>query len=236
MVMQRFDAVLRWMGAAGITLAPFDLFVLPNLMHPVTPLTAEEQFTAIAEEGGAGEYVALMSQVGGSIFLLVAALAIGSFVIARRRGRTLGAIGLIVGTITAIALLLVLGFELAMQTILISATDVDAAVSLVVDLSTGPAFATPLTVGLVGFYLTLLILALALWRTGLVPIIVAPLFVLPLLIGLVPLPFDVAIATGLLLLAPCLWMAVRLVLVRAEAVEPSARLAPAGVPDEAASA
>jgi hypothetical protein len=232
MVMQGIDAVLRWMGAAGIVLAPFGLFVLPNLMHPVTPTTAEEQFTVIAEEGGAGEYVALMSQVGGAVFLLVAALAIGSFVIARRRGRTLGAIGLIVGTVSAIAILLVLGFELAMQTILISATDVDAAVSLVVDLSTGPAFAIPITVGLVGFYLTLALLALALWRTGLVPIIVPPLFVLPLLINFIPLPFDVAIATGLLLLAPCVWMAVRLVLVRTEAVEPSARLAPVGVPDE----
>lgn len=231
--MQRLDAVLRWVGAVGITLAPFGLFVLPNLMHPVTPETAEEQFTAIAEEGGAGEYVALMSQVGGSVSLLVAALAIGSFVIARRRGRTLGVIGLIVGTVSAIAVLLVLGFELAMQTILISATDVDAAVSLVVDLSTGPAFAIPLMVGLVGFYLTLPLLALALWRTGLIPIIVPPLFVLPLLISFIPLPFDVAIATGLLLLVPCLWMAVRLVFGPAVEVEPSARLAPGGVPDEA---
>ncbi|MFE5672743.1 hypothetical protein ACFQ58_14170 [Agromyces sp. NPDC056523] len=231
--MQRFDAVLRWMGAVGIVLAPFGLFVLPNLMHPVTPSTAEEQFTAIAEGGGAGEFIALMSQVGGAIFLLVAALAIGSYVIARRRGQTLGAIGLIIGAVAAIAMLLVLGFELAMLPILISATDTDAAVALVVDLSAGPAFAIPLMIGLVGFYFTLPLLALALWRTGLVPIIVSLLFVLPLLIGIIPLPFDVAILTGLLLLAPCLWMAVRLVVGPAVEIEPSARLAPAGVPDEA---
>ena len=231
--MQRFDAVLRWMGAAGIALAPFGLFVLPNLMHPETPPIAEAQFTVIAEEGGVGEYAALLSQVGGSIFLLVAALAIGSYVIARRRGRTIGAIGLVIGIVTAIALLLVLGFELATLTILISATDTDAAVALVLDLTTGPTFTIPITVGLVGFYLTLPLLALALWRTGLLPIIVSLLFVLPLLIGFIPLPFDVAIPTGLLLLAPCLWMAVRLVFGPAVEVEPSARLAPAGVPDEA---
>jgi hypothetical protein len=230
--MQRIDAIVRWMGAAGIALAPFGLFVLPNLMHPETPTTAEEQFTAMAE-GGGGAYAAQLIQVGGCVALLVAALAIGSYVIARRRGRTLGAIGLIIGTVTSIALLVVMGFELAMLTMLTSATDTDAAVSLVVDLSTGPAFAIPLMVGLVGFYLTLPLLALALWRTGLIPIIVPPLFVLPLLIGFIPLPFDVAIATGVLVLAPCLWMAVRLVRGPAEEVEPSARLAPAGVADEA---
>ena len=230
--MQRIDAMFRWLGAVGIVLAPFGLFVLPNLMYPDTPETAEEQFTAIAA-GGGGEYAGILIQVGGSVALLIAALAIGSYVIARRRGRTLGAIGLIIGTVTAIALLLVLGFELALHSILISATDVDAAVSLVVDLSTGPAFAIPITVGLVGFYLTLPLLALALWRTGSIPIIVTLLFVLPLLIGFIPLPFDVAILTGLLLLAPCLWMGVRLVLWRAAEVAPSATLAPAGVPDEA---
>jgi hypothetical protein len=230
--MQRIDAVRRWMGALGITLAPFGLFVLPTLMHPEPYATAEEQFRDIAESGGGGEYAAQLIQVGGSASLMVAALAIGSFVIARRRGRTLGAIGLVTGTVTAIALLVVMGFELAMLTILISATDADAAVALVVDLSTGPAFAIPLAVGLVGFYLTLPLLALALWRTGLVPIIVPLLFVLPLLIGFIPLPFDVTVASGLLLLVPCLWMAVRLVLWRADEVEPSVGLAPAGVPGE----
>lgn len=230
--MQRIDAMFRWLGAVGIVLAPFGLFVLPNLMYPDSPVTAEEQFTAIAAGDGGG-YAGILVQVGGSVALLIAALAIGSHVIARRRGRTLGAIGLIIGTVTAIALLLVLGFELALHSILISATDVDAAVSLVVDLSTGPAFAIPITVGLVGFYLTLPLLALALWRTGLIPIIVPLLFVLPLLIGFIPLPFDVAILTGLLLLAPCLWIGVRLVLWRTEEVAPSARLAPAGASDEA---
>lgn len=230
--MQRIDAVLRWLGAAGIVLAPFGLFVLPNVMYPDSPETAEEQFTGIAE-GDGGEYATLLIQVGGAVALLVAALAIGIHVIARRRGRTLGAIGLAIGTVTAIAMLLVLGFELAMHSILISATDADAAVSLVVDLSAGPAFAVPITVGLVGFYLTLPLLAFALWRTGLIPIIVPLLFALPLLVGLFPLPFDVAILTGLLLLAPCLWMGMRLVLRRPEEVAPSATLASAGVPDEA---
>lgn len=230
--MERVDAVRRWMGAVGITLAPVGLFVVPTLMHPEPYATAEEQFRDIAEGGGSGEYAAQLIQLGACVFLLIAALAIGSHVIARGRGRTLGAIGLIIGTVTAIALLVVMGSELAMLTILMSMADADAAVALVVDLSTGPAFAIPLMIGLVGFYLTLPLLALALWRTGSVPIVVPLLFVLPLLIGFVPLPFDVTVASGVLLLVPCLWMAVSLVRGRAEEVEPSARVAPAEVPDE----
>ena len=78
-----------------------------------------------------------------------------------------------------ISLLVVMGFELAMLTVLTSATDTEAAVSLVVALSTGPAFMIPILVGLVGFFLTLPLLALALWRSRVVPIVVPLLFALP---------------------------------------------------------
>ena len=142
---------------------------------------------------------------------MAAALGIGGCTIARARGRTLGAIGLITGMITAIVLLVVLGYELAMQTVLISATDTDAAVSQVVVLSASPMFGVPLLVGLLGFFLTLPLLALALWRSRIVPILVPLLFALPVLIGFVPLPVDTTVLAGVLMLIPCLWMSVQLV-------------------------
>jgi hypothetical protein len=208
--MRRLDVALRWLGAIGITLAPLGIFVLPGLLHPEPYETAEDQFTAIAE-GTGGEYLALGLQIFGAAILMAAALGIGGCTIARARGRTLGAIGLITGMITAIVLLVVLGYELAMQTVLISATDTDAAVSQVVVLSASPMFGVPLLVGLLGFFLTLPLLALALWRSRIVPILVPLLFALPVLIGFVPLPVDTTVLAGVLMLIPCLWMSVQLV-------------------------
>ena len=104
-----------------------------------------------------------------------------------------------------------MGFEFAMLTVLISATDTDAAVAQVVGLSARPVFGIPLLVGLVGFFLTLPILALALWRSRMVPIVVPLLFALPVLIGSMPLPVDTTVLVGVLMLVPCLWMTVQLI-------------------------
>jgi hypothetical protein len=212
--------VLHWMGAAGITLAPLGLFVIPSLMYPEPVATAEAQFRAIAEGSGGG-YPGQLVQLCSAVFLLVAALGIGGVTIARGRGRTLGAIGLITGVLAAVSLLVVMGFELAMLTVLISATDTDAAVALVTALSSGPVFTIPLLIGLVGFFLALPILALALWRTGMVPLVVPLLFALPVVIGFVPLPFDATVLSGFLLVLPCLWMSVQLI--RGVPVSPTAQ-------------
>jgi hypothetical protein len=209
-IMRRLDVALRWLGAIGITLAPLGIFVLPGLLHPEPYETAEDQFAAIAE-GTGSEYLALGLQIFGAAILVAAALGIGGCTIGRGRGRTLGAIGLITGMVTAIVLLVVLGYELAMQTVLISATDTDAAVSQVVVLSASPMFEVPLLVGLLGFFLTLPLLALALWRSRIVPILVPLLFALPVLIGFVPLPVDTTVLGGVLMLIPCLWMSVQLI-------------------------
>lgn len=204
------ESVLRWVGAVGITLAPLGLFVIPNIMYPEPYETAEEQMRAMTEGAGGG-YPALLAQLGGAVFLLVAALGTGGYTITRGRGRTLGAIGLIVGVISAMVLLVVLGFELAMLTVLLSSTDREAAIALNLTLSTGPGYIVILLAGLVGFFLTLPLLACALWRSRVVPIVVPLLFVLPIAIGFVPLPFDTTLTAGLLLLAPCVWMAVQLI-------------------------
>ena len=218
--MQHFISVLRWLGAVGITLAPLGLFVLPGLMYRESYETAEEQFRAIAQDSGGGSPGQLV-QLGSVVFLMAAAIGIGGFSISRGRGRTLGAIGLTTGMVGAISLLVVMGFELAMLTVLMSAADTEAAVALVETLSTGPVFFVPLLVGLVGFFLTLPLLALSLWRNRTVPIIVPLLFVLPPLIGFVPLPVDGTVLSGVLLLVPCVWMTVQLI--RRVPVTPIAR-------------
>jgi hypothetical protein len=209
-IMRRLDVALRWLGAVGITLAPLGLFVLPGLLHPEPYETAEDQFTAIAE-GSGSEYLALGLQLFGSALLIPAALGIGGYTIARGRGRVLGAIGLATGMVGAVALLVVMGFELAMLTILISSTDTDAAVAQTIGLSTTPAYGIPLLVALVGFFLTLPILVFALWRSRIVPIVVPLLFALPVLVGFVPLPVDTTVLGGVTMLIPCLWASVQLV-------------------------
>ncbi|WP_109210343.1 MULTISPECIES: hypothetical protein [Microbacterium] len=208
--MRRLDVTLRWLGAIGITLAPLGLFVLPGLLNPEPYETAEEQFTAFAE-GVNGVYPAQMLQLFGSICLMVSALGIGGITIARRRGRTLGVIGLATGVIGAIALLLVIGFELAMLTVLMSGTDTQATVAQVIEIFAQPSFGIPLMVGLVGFFVTLPLLALALWRSRIVPLVVPLLFVLPVVVGFVPLPIDATVAGGVALLVPCVWMSAQLI-------------------------
>lgn len=208
--MRRLDVALRWLGAIGITLAPLGLFVLPGLLHPEPYETAEDQARAIAE-GSGGEYLALGLQLFGSALLIPAALGIGGYTIARGRGRVLGAIGLATGMVTAVTLLVVMGFELATLTILISSTDTEAAVAQMLSLSTTPAYGIPLAVGLIGFFLTLPLLALALWRSRVVPIVVPLLLASPVLIGMAPLPVDTTLLAGVVMLVPCLWTSVQLI-------------------------
>ena len=101
--MQRTETVLRWLGAIGVTLAPLAIFVIPNLMYSGTYQSGEEQFRAIAEES-AGGYTGQFMQIGGAVFFSAAVLGIGCFTIAQGRGRTLGLVGLVMGTVSAIAL------------------------------------------------------------------------------------------------------------------------------------
>jgi hypothetical protein len=208
--MRRLDVALHWLGAIGITLAPLGLFVVPGLLHPEPYETLADQARAMAE-GAGGEYFALGLQLFGSALLIPAALGIGGYTIARDRGRALGAIGLTTGLVAAVALLVVMGFELAMLTILISSIDTEEAVAQTVGLSATPAYGIPLLVGLIGFFLTLPLLALALWRSRVVPIVVPVLLALPVLIGFLPLPVDTTVLGGVLMLIPCLWISVQLI-------------------------
>jgi hypothetical protein len=207
----RSGSVLRWVGAIGITLAPLCIFVIPGLMYSGTFETNEQQFRAIAE-GSHGGYEGQLSQIFGAVFVMAAALGIGGFVITRGRGRTLGVIGLITGMVGAIALLLVLGFESAVLIALKSATDTDASVSLAVALFNEPVFLILLLVGLGGYSLALPILAFALWRSRVLPIIVPLLFLLPPLFSLVPLFAGVPyMILSLLVLLPCVWATIHLI-------------------------
>lgn len=225
--MQRTESVLRWMGAIGITLAPLCIFVIPGLMYTATFETNEAQFRAVAE-GSHGGFEGQLSQICGAVFMMAAALGIGGFLIPRRRGRTLGLVGLIIGMLGASTLLLVLGFELAVLIALKSPADADATVALAVALFNEPVFLILLLVGLAGYSLALPILALALWRRGVLPITVPLLFLLPPLFSLVPLFAGVPyVILCLLVLLPCVWATVGLI--RAAPVVPVASPAEAQV-------
>lgn len=209
--MQRLDSVMRWLGAVGITFGTFGIIILPSLLHTENFESAEEQFRAFAE-GSVNGYPPLVVQIGGTVFLMAAALGIGGFTIARGRGRALGITGLFTGIIAGIGLFLVLGSELALFAVVTSGGDTEIAVDLATAAGNVPGFYIPLLVGLAGFHATLFLLGFALWRSKVVPLVVPLLFVLPMLSGLIPLPDTAAsIAPGLLLLVPCLWISVRLI-------------------------
>jgi hypothetical protein len=210
-IMQRGESALRWLGAIGITLAPLCVFVIPGLMYSGTFETNEEQFRAIAE-GSHGGYLGQAVQTCGAVFVMAAALGIGGFVIARRRGRTLGIIGLIVGMLGAITLLLLMGYESAVLLSLKSDADMDTRVAMAVAMFNEPAFLILLLAGLGGYSLALPILAFALWRSSVLPIIVPLLFLLPPLFSLVPVFAGVPyIVLSLLVLLPCVWTSVQLI-------------------------
>ncbi|MCO5954575.1 hypothetical protein [Microbacterium yannicii] len=142
---------------------------------------------------------------------MLAALGIGGFVIAGRRGRALGFIGLIVGMLGSIALLLLMGYESATLLALTSDADVNTRVAMAVDLFNEPFFLILLLVGLGGYSLALPILAFALWRSRVIPIVVPLLFLLPPLFSLVPVFAGVPwIVLSLLVLLPCVWASVQL--------------------------
>ena len=218
--MQGFYSVTRWVGAVGIVLAPLCVFLIPQLMYPQEFETPADQFRAIAD-GSTGGYAGQVMQICGAVALIAAALGIGGLTIARHRGRTLGIIGLATGAVAAISILVVLGFETAVAVVLISSTmDTDAAVALAVELYSSPAFTIPLLVGLGGFMAALIVLALALWRSRVVPIVVPLLFLLPLLVTFIPLPASAAaMVPNLLILVPCLWISVQLIRGRQRSAE-----------------
>ena len=211
--MQRFDVLLRWMGAVGITLTPLFFFVLPSMLT-VGYDTAEEQFRALVDEStglGSRGFVAQLVQLCAPVFLMLASIGIGGFTIARGRGRTLGAIGLIVGMVSAISALVCLGIELGMFFFLTTATDADAAVAQALAWVSWPPFVISLWGALFGLILTLPILALALWRSRMVPIFVPLLFGLPLVIAFLPYSNVSNTVSYVAMLVPCVWMAVQLI-------------------------
>ena len=78
-------------------------------------------------------------------------------------------------------------------------------------MSQWPVFTALLGIGFAGFFIALPILALGLWRSRVVPIVVPALFLLPVLIGFAPLPTPAAnLVSSFGLLAPCLWITVQL--------------------------
>ena len=205
-----FDLLKRWLSAAAVTLAPLLLLVLPALVLPGAEYTnAEEQARAFANSGF--PYQGLVMQITGAVLLVPAVLGMAGTVFRRRRGVILGMVGLVIGMVAAFDLLLVLGMELGGAFVFSHGTDTEAKVALALAMTRWPVYGVLLTIGFAAFSAALPILAVALWRSRVVPIAVPLVFLLPILIPFAPLP---ARATELLalfgLLLPCIWITVQL--------------------------
>jgi len=229
--MDLVNLVKRWLTAAGVLLAPLLLFVLPPLVLPGgDAANAEEQTRLFVEQGF--PFQGLAMQITGAILLVPAVLGIAGIVQHRRRGLLLGVIGLVIGMVSAFALLLALGFELGMAFVLTNEADKEVAIALGLAMGRWSVFVTLLGIGLSGFFVALPVLALALWRSRVVPLVVPALFLLPLLIPLVPMPpMAATLVPSLGFLVPCGWIAV-LVLRRAGSAPSPASELVAGRPAE----
>lgn len=201
----------RWVAAVGLVGVPLLVLVLPAVLRWGEDYsTPEEQFTAMAEAPAA--YGNVFVQAAGSLCLMGASLGVLGVVTRHRRGVALGWLNVVLGVLSAAALLLALGAEIALVTMLSNAPDKGVAVALALGVNSAAVFLTLLWSGLAGVFLVPLLCALALWRAGVVSVIVALLFLLPVVIGFVPLPAQLAnLAPALVLLIPTGWMAARLV-------------------------
>ena len=208
--MNVIEPVGRWLGAVAVTLAPMLVLVLPPLVLPGAEFnTAEEQARAFAI--GGFPYQGLVMQITGAVLLVPAVLGMAGTVFRRRRGVILGLIGLVIGMVATFALLLILGMELGMAFVFSYGNDTEARVALAVAMGRWPVYGALLGVGFAAFFLALPILAVALWRGRVVPLVVPLLFLLPILIGLAPLPATAAnLVPSFGLLLPCMWITVQL--------------------------
>jgi len=208
--MRGIDLVKRWLTAAAVTLAPLLVLVLPPLLLPGADYAnAEQQYRAYANDQFPWE--GLWLQVAGAVLLVPAVQGIAGTVWRLRRGVALGLAGLLIGMIAAFSLLLLLGLELGQAFVLTEGSDTEAGVALALAMSRWPVFTALLGLGFAGFFVALPILALGLWRSRVVPMVVPALFLLPVLIGFAPLPAPAAnLVPSFGLLAPCLWITVQL--------------------------
>ena len=221
------DLVKRWLGALAVTLAPLLVLALPPLITSGADYSsAEEQYRALAN--GRFPYESLWLQITGAVLLVPAVQGIAGTVFNRRRGVNLSLVGLLIGMVAAFALLLLLGLELGQAFILSNGSDKETVVAMALAMSRWPIFTALLAIGFAGFFLALPILALALWRSRVVPIVVPALFLVPVLIGFVPLPATAAnLFPSFGLLLPCLWITVQL-LRRPQRIPPVTTDAPVG--------
>ena len=229
--MNLVDLVKRWLTAAGVLLAPLLVFVIPPLVLPGgDSANAAEQTRLFAEQGFPFEGLAM--QITGAVLLVPAVLGIAGIVQHRRRGLVLGVIGLVLGMVAACALLLALGFELGMAFVLTNEADTEVAIALGLAMGRWSVFGTLLGLGLSGFFLALPILASALWRSRVIPLVVPALFLLPLLVPLVPMPpMAATLVPSLALMVPCGWIAVQVLRRAGSTPSPASELV-AGRPTE----
>jgi hypothetical protein len=209
--MSIIDHTRRWLAAAGFTLAPLCLFVLPPILFPTANYTtAEAQFQAIAQ-AGTGHYTPFLIQLIGAVLWMPAVSGVMRLLRERGRGTVLGYLGGALGLVASLALLVAIGVELAQVYVLVNGGDKAAMVQLALALNTWSVFGMFLMTGLLGFFLSLLLLALALLRAKVLPWQVLGLALAPVVLAFLPMPDAVAnLVSPALMVVPCVWISVQL--------------------------
>jgi hypothetical protein len=116
--------------------------------------------------------------------------------------------------------------ELDQLFVVVNGADKAAMVQLALALNTWPLFGAFLMTGLLGFFLSLPLLALALLRAKTIPWPVLALALVPVVLGLLPIPDTLAsLVSPLFMVLPCLWISAQLARAPQELDQPTPAVA-----------
>ncbi|WP_369069209.1 hypothetical protein [Kineococcus terrestris] len=210
----RTRGTARALAALAVPAVPLFVLVLPTVLGGAGEhATAESQLLEWTRTRAPYE-LALLQAVGFAC-LVPACLGVLAVARERARGTALAAVTAVLGCLTAFAMLLVMGAELAQLFFTVTLDPPRAGVDAALLLNDAPGFVVTLLTGLSTTVLTLPLLGTALRRSRVLSTAGLLSFLVPLIVSFLPLPpAGAELAPGLGLLVPCCWIAVRVAATR----------------------
>jgi hypothetical protein len=201
----------RLLAAVAVTSGPLFFLVLPALLFPQPHETPAENLAAYAEEAAARQYIPLLLQLVGAVWLVAVALGILHVLLQRRRAIAVGYAGAAALLIGAFSAMTAIGMELAQIRVVHLDEDTAAMVDVALAIQEGAVFGTFLFATLLGVFLGMLVLAAGLWQAGVIPPWPLLLFLVPIAVAFLPLPGrGNEIGALVVLLVPLLWISIAL--------------------------
>jgi hypothetical protein len=197
----------RIVAALGVTLGPMFIFVLPTFLDPHPYESPAEGLAAMADTPAAVVYGGFALQLLGAVFVVPAVFGIVYVLLRRRKAVRLGHVGAGLALIGSFSAMATIGMELAQARVLYVGEDRQAMVDLAVAIQSGAVFGSLLFATLVGLFVGMSLLVVCLWRAGVVPVWPLAWFVVPIALGLAPLPGGLtAVLVPITLLVPFVWI------------------------------